>query len=119
MAAYLLMAQQGVPFFQDPMFMGLILCVMLFYFMILRPSRRQQQELRSMLASLKKNDEVLAAGGIIGTVVNIKEKAIGNEDEVTLKVDDRVRLRVLRSSIVRILSKAGEPSEQLKETSGT
>ncbi len=51
--------------------------------------------------SLKKNDEVLTSGGIIGTVANIKD-----DNEVVLKLDEssNVRIRILRSSIIRILT---------------
>jgi preprotein translocase subunit YajC len=63
-----------------------------------------------MLDALKKNDKVITSGGIIGIVAAIKDK----EDEVTLKVDEssNVRLRVLKSSIIRIVG----PEETAKET---
>lgn len=70
--------------------------------MFFRASSRQRKELQNALAGLKKNDKVVTSGGILGVVVAIKE----NEDEVTLKVDDtsNTRIRVLKSSIVRITS---------------
>ena len=58
------------------------------------------------MAGMKKNDEVVTASGIIGIVAIIKE----NEDEVTLKIDDNARIRVLKSSIVRIKKKE-EPAK--------
>ncbi len=99
-------------------FMPLILIVVVFYFMIILPARRREKQQRDLIFNqLKKNDEVLTSAGIIGTVANIKD------DEVTLKVDEssNVRIRVLRSSIARILNpkepapeneafKAGTPS---------
>jgi preprotein translocase subunit YajC len=89
----------------------LIPIAFLFWFLILRPQRKQEQERQSLLASMKKNDKVVTAGGLYGTVVSIKEK----EDEVTLKVDENsnVRVRVTKGSIVRILS--GEDSKDQKE----
>ena len=58
---------------------------------------------------MKKNDKVITSGGLIGIVAAIKDK----EDEVTLKVDEssNVRLRVTKSSIVRII----QPEEAGKE----
>jgi preprotein translocase subunit YajC len=79
----------------------LIVILGLFYLLMLRPARQREKQQRDMLMNqLKKNDEVLTSAGIIGTVANIKD------DEVTLKVDEsaNVRLRVLRSTIVKIIS---------------
>ena len=70
--------------------------------MLFRTNSRNKREQQNALANLKKNDRVVTAGGILGVVVAIKD----NEDEVTLRVDDtsNTRIRVLRSSIVRITS---------------
>jgi len=70
--------------------------------MFFRASSKQRRELQKALSALKKNDKVVTSGGILGVVVAIKE----GEDEVTLKVDDtsNTRIRVLKSSIVRITS---------------
>jgi preprotein translocase subunit YajC len=76
--------------------------IALFFFLIILPAQRREKKQREALNSaLKKNDEVVTSAGIIGVVQNIKP----DEDEVTLKVDDNVRIRVLKSSIVRIKSK--------------
>ena len=75
---------------------------MLFYFVVILPQqRRQRKEQDGLMSGLKKNDEVVTAAGIIGVVWNVKE----NGDEVTLKIDDNARIRVLKSSIVRIVKK--------------
>ncbi len=94
------------------MFVPLLFIVVLGYFFMIRPMRRQEQQRQALLGALKKNDRVVTSGGIIGTVAAIKEK----EDEVTLKVDDNVRLRVTRSSIVRILG--GEESAKEQKEAG-
>ena len=94
------------PLWQNPIFL-LPVMFFLFYFIVLRPQqRRQRQEQETMMSGLKKNDEVTTAAGIIGVVHSIKE----NEDEVTLKIDDNAKIRVLKSSIVRIKSK-DEPKD--------
>ena len=86
----------------------------LFFFLILMPkSRQQRKEQEALLANLKKNDEVVTSSGIIGIVTNIKETG----DEVTLKIDDNARIRVLKSSIVRIVPKEGAPSAPVPNTS--
>jgi preprotein translocase subunit YajC len=82
------------------MFVPILLIFGAMYFLLLRPQQKREQNQRlALLANLKKNDKVLTSGGIIGIVAVINDK----EDEVTLKVDEssNVRLRVLKSSIVR------------------
>jgi preprotein translocase subunit YajC len=103
------------PTASDPLsFMIPIMAIFfLAYFLILRPSaRKQEQERLNMLNALKKNDKVITSGGLIGTVAAVKEK----EDEVTLKVDEsaNVRLRVTKSSIVRVIP-AQEAGKETRE----
>ena len=93
-------------FFQSPMIVMVAIMILFFFFIILPAQRRQKKEQQSILANLKKNDEVVTAAGIIGIVSLIKE----NEDEVTLKIDDNARIKVLKSSIVRIKNKE-EPKD--------
>jgi preprotein translocase subunit YajC len=98
--AFLLFAQDGAkgegpsPLLQ---FAPLIFIIVLFYFLIIAPARRKERQQRDMLNNnLKKNDRVLTSFGVIGTVANIKD------EEVTLKLDEG-RMRILKSSIARIL----------------
>ena len=55
--------------------------------------KRQEQERQALASNLKKNDEVLTNAGIYGTVVDVSE----NEDEITVKVDDNVRVKMTKS----------------------
>jgi preprotein translocase subunit YajC len=94
--------------------------LLLLYFLILRPSQRQEKERKRQIYSLKKGDDVAFAGGIFGTVVGIKEKVAGTPadgDEVTIRVDGSSRLRVLRSSIYQIFPAAAE--SETKDTPAT
>jgi preprotein translocase subunit YajC len=74
---------------------------MIAWFLLIRPQRRMQQQHQQMLAALRRNDEVMTEGGIIGTVVHLAE------DRVTLKTGDNTRLVVARGKIARILSDTG------------
>ena len=86
----------------------LIAFMMAFFFLIILPAqRRQRTEAANLLANLKKNDEVITTSGIIGVVTHIKEG--GNE--VTLKIDDNARIRILRSSVAQIVKK-DEPAKE-------
>jgi preprotein translocase subunit YajC len=102
--------------FNPLQFAPLIIIFILFYFFMIRaPMKRQEAERKNLYTTLKKNDKVVTSAGIIGIVSSIKE----NEDEVTLKVDEssNVRLRVLKSSIQRILSGDETPKDDNKGNS--
>jgi len=90
--------------------MPIVMIGVLFYLLIVRPEKRKQSDVAKMQANLKKNDHVVTAGGILGVVVNASQGA----NEVTLRVDDNTRIRVLRSSILRVVS-ADKPAEEEKE----
>ncbi len=68
----------------------------LMYFVLLRPQMRRQKETEKLIQSVKTGDRVLAAGGIYGTVANLKDGV------VVLKVADNVKIEVLRSSITSV-----------------
>jgi preprotein translocase subunit YajC len=83
----------------------------LFYFLMIRaPMKRQEQERQGLISNLKKNDEVVTTGGIIGVVANVSD----TQDEVTLKLDEssNVRVRVMKSNIHRNLSREKQLKEQ-------
>jgi preprotein translocase subunit YajC len=84
----------------------------LFYFLMIRPQRREQAKHQALLADLKKNDRVLTSGGIFGVVTNVQREA----NEVTIKVDEatNTKIRVTLSSVVRVLT--DEPSDAASST---
>jgi len=84
----------------------------LFYFLLIRPQRREQAARQSMLAAVKRNDRVITAGGIYGLVTNVHVEA----NEVTIKVDEatNTKLRITLASIAQIL---GDPAADGKSTS--
>ena len=82
--------------------MPIVFIFIIFYFLLIRPQKKAQDDHKKMIASLKKNDEVVTSGGIHGTIMNVKETA------VTLKVDDNVKVDVEKSCIARVKRKASE-----------
>lgn len=74
----------------------------LFYYMLIRPQRREQSKRQDMLSNVKKNDRVVTIGGIYGVVMNVHREA----DEITIKVDEatNTKLRVTLGSIARVIS---------------
>jgi preprotein translocase subunit YajC len=108
----LLLAQDQAPAPADPnaffKFMAPLVVIMaLFYFMLIRPQKRKEQELRQMVHNLKENDRVVTIGGIYGVVTNVQRDA----ERVTVRVDEGTgaKLRVNMSSIARVLT--GEEQE--------
>jgi preprotein translocase subunit YajC len=94
--AYAQAAQQPNAFMQ---FLPLILLVILFYFMLIRPQMKRSREHREMLGKIAKGDEVVTAGGIAGKVVNI------GEAYVSIEVADNVSIKIQKSSISSVLPK--------------
>ncbi len=82
-------------------FILLIGFTILMFFFVLRGPRKQKQQHKKMVSSLKKNDRIRTIGGIIGTVVDVKD------DEIVLKVDEsnNTKIRIAISAIGRNLSK--------------
>ena len=67
----------------------------IFYFMIIRPQQKQQKTHTSYLESLKKGDEVITNGGLIGRIAGVQG------DVLTLEIANNVRVRVLKDQVNR------------------
>lgn len=77
--------------------MPFLIVGILFYFMILRPQQKQQKDRKAMLDALKKGDQIVTVGGIFGEIVSLKE------DYITLKVADKMELKLARSGISHVV----------------
>ena len=72
----------------------LVLMIVLFYFFLYRPQKKQEKETKAMRDGLTVGDEITTIGGIIGKIVSIKEETVLIETG-----RDKVRIRILRSAI--------------------
>ena len=74
---------------------------LVFYFLFMRPQKREQARRDALLAAVKKNDRVLTVGGVFGVVTNVHREA----NEITVKVDEttNTKLRMTLSSIAEVL----------------
>jgi len=95
------------------MFLPLILMFVVFYFLLIRPQKKQQKERDLLISNLKKNDHVLTHAGIYGIV-----KQISDQDFV-LCVDENkdVRVRVARSAIASVVKTSGGGEGEAKPES--
>lgn len=82
-----------------PLIMVLVLFGAVFYFMLIRPQKKRQSQHVQLLRELKRGDQIISAGGIYGTVMNI------GDDSVVIKLEEETTLRLAKSSITTKLSK--------------
>ena len=87
-------------------FLPLILIFAIMYFLLIRPQQKKMKEHRAMVEALRRGDQVVTAGGLIGKVVKVKD-----EDEVEVELADGVKVRVVQSTIATVLNKT-EPAEK-------
>ena len=85
-------------------FLPLILIFAIMYFLLIRPQQKKMKEHQKMVENLRRGDQVVTQGGLIGKVAKIKE-----ENEVEVEVSEGVKVRVVRSTIAQVLSKS-EPA---------
>jgi len=78
----------------------------IFYFLLLRPQAKERQRQKDMLAGVKKGDEIVTNGGIIGKVVH------ADENRLTLKTGENTRITVDRGCIARVLDAKGQSKEE-------
>jgi preprotein translocase subunit YajC len=92
------------------MFAPILIIMVLFYFLMMRPQQRERAEMQKLLDSLKKNDRVLMRSGIVGTIVNIQK----DSRYATVKIDEstNTKVRVLRAAIEKVLTDEVEEVEK-------
>jgi len=80
-------------------FIPLILIFVIFYFFLIRPQQKKAKEHKLMVASLKRGDEVVTSGGVVGKV----ERILGN-DKIDLLISENVTVQVVQSTIQSLLN---------------
>ena len=78
----------------------------IFYFLIVRPQKKQEKEHQAMLSKLEKGDQVVTTGGIVGTIAGFKE------NNLELKVAENVKIIVLRSAVMSKISAVSQPAKE-------
>ena len=77
----------------------ILLMVVIFYFLLWRPQKKQQKERASLLGSLKKGQKIVTIGGIYGEIVEL------DDEKVKVQVSERVELTFARIAVANVLSK--------------
>lgn len=89
-------------------FLPMIAIIVIFYFLMIRPQQKQAKQLREMRGAFQVNDRVVTAGGIHGTITNIKT------DVVTVRIADSVKIDVDRTSLTLESAPQGESCSTCK-----
>ena len=81
-------------------FIPLILIFVIFYFFLIRPQQKRVKDHKAMVASLKRGDEIITSGGIIGTIDRVME-----DDRIEVIIGENVRVQVIKTTITSLLKK--------------
>ena len=94
--------QQGAPV-QSAIgsFAPILIMILAFYFLMIRPQQKREAKKKEMLSKLRKGDRAVTASGIIGTVHKVV-----SEDEVSFEIAEGVRIRILKSAIANLIDKS-------------
>ena len=80
-------------------FIPLILIFVIFYFFLIRPQQKKIKEHKSMVSQLKRGDEVITSGGIIGKI-----EKVSDNDKIELSIADNVTVTIIRSTVQSLLN---------------
>ncbi len=86
-------------------FVPLILIFAIMYFLLIRPQQKKVKEHQKMVEGLRRGDQVVTAGGLVGKVTKVRE-----DGEVEVELADNVKVRVVKSTIATVRNKT-EPAE--------
>lgn len=86
------------------MLIPMILIFGIMYFLMIRPQQKKVKEHKAMVGALRRGDQIVTAGGLIGKVSKVKD-----ETEVEVELAEGVKVRVVRSTITQVMSKT-EPA---------
>jgi preprotein translocase subunit YajC len=81
-------------------FIPLILIFIIFYFFLIRPQQKRVKDHKTMVENLKRGDEVITSGGIVGTVDRVME-----DDRIEVIIGENIKVQIIRSTITSLLQK--------------
>jgi preprotein translocase subunit YajC len=85
-------------------FLPLILIFAIMYFLLIRPQQKKMKEHQAMVEAVRRGDQVVTQGGLIGKVAKVKD-----DGELEVEIADGVKVRVIKSTISQVLNKT-EPA---------
>ena len=94
----------GAPSILNSFLIPMVLVFGIMYFLMIRPQQKKMKQHKAMIEALRRGDQVVTQGGILGKVSKVQEDGM-----VEVEIADGVKVKVLRSTIVSVLNKT-EPS---------
>lgn len=94
----------GAPSILNSFLIPMILVFGIMYFLMIRPQQKKMSAHRAMIEAIRKGDQVVTQGGIVGKVWKVQEDGM-----VEVEIADGVRVKVVRQTIVNVLNKT-EPT---------
>ncbi|MEY8831123.1 preprotein translocase subunit YajC [Sedimentitalea sp. XS_ASV28] len=85
-------------------FLPLILIFAIMYFLLIRPQQKKVKQHQAMVEAVRRGDQIITQGGLIGKVVKVKD-----DNEVEVELAENVKVRVVKSTIANVISKT-EPA---------
>ena len=85
-------------------FLPIVLIFVIFYFLLIRPQQKKMKDHRAMVEALRRGDQVVTSGGIVGKVSKVQEDGM-----VEVEIADGVKVKVIRHTISQVLNKT-EPA---------
>ena len=85
-------------------FMPLIILLVIFYFLLIRPQQKRAKEHKELVSNLKQGTRVVTSGGIHGTISSL------DETTVTLEIAEKVKMKITRGNIAMVLQDTSSPS---------
>ena len=86
-------------------FIPIILIFVIMYFLLIRPQQKKIKEHKMMVESIRRGDQVLTQGGIIGKITKVKEG-----EEVEVEIASNVKVTIIKSTVVNVMNKS-EPAK--------
>lgn len=88
----------------------LLLFFAMMYFLVILPQRRKEKEFKQMLESLKRGDNIITTGGVVGKIIDIKK------DVIKIKSANSTELEIHKAYIAKVLKDKEEAKEEPKES---
>ena len=86
-------------------FIPIILIFVIMYFLLIRPQQKKIKEHKMMVEGIRRGDQVLTQGGIIGKIIKVKEG-----EEVEVEIASNVKVTMIKSTLVNVMNKS-EPAK--------
>jgi preprotein translocase subunit YajC len=85
-------------------FLPIVGMIAIFWFLIIRPGMRRQKEHQAKIAGIKKGDQVITAGGLLGRIIRV------DEEYAEIEIAQGVRVKAVKATIGQIVSPGGKPA---------